>query len=171
MNGEFISSYLKDVEKRFHGLKSLADRALSQVRDEELPVAIDEESNSVTVIMKHISGNMIHRWTDPFAPEEKKPPRDRDLEFIVTSEDTRTVIFKRWEEAWSAFFTTLSQLNSDDFERIVTHRGREYTLLEALNGQLVHYAQHVGQIIFLAKHFRGANWESLSIPRKRERSH
>ncbi|KON29832.1 hypothetical protein AC482_05500 [miscellaneous Crenarchaeota group-15 archaeon DG-45] len=167
MDGDFASSYLRDVEQRFHGLKSLADRALSQVKDDELSVAIDEESNSIAILMKHISGNMIHRWTDPFAPPEKRPPRDRDMEFTVTEEDTKTALFERWEEAWSAFFKSLGRFDPGDLGRIVTHAGREYTLLEALNDQLVHYAGHVGQIIFLAKHFRGRDWQSLSIPRKR----
>jgi len=167
MINDFSSIYLKDVEKRFHGLKSLADRALSQVKDEELSVAIDEESNSVAIIMKHTSGNMINRWTDPFAPDEKKPPRERDSEFVVKEEDTKSVLFEKWEEAWNAFFKTLRKLEPEDLERTVTHGGKDFTLLEALNGQLVHYAQHVGQIIFLAKHFRGNEWDSLSIPRKR----
>jgi hypothetical protein len=166
MDDDFSSSYLKDVEQRFHGLKSLADRALSQVRDDELSVAIDKESNSITVIMKHIIGNMVYRWTDPFAPEEKRQPRHRDLEFVVMEADTRKVVFERWMDAWDIFFKTLGQLNSKDLGRILFYKGREYTLLESLNGGLVHYAQHIGQIIFLAKHFRGTAWESLSIPRK-----
>jgi hypothetical protein len=168
MERDITISYLKDVEQRFHGLKSLAERGLSQVKDEELPVAIDEESNSITVLMKHIIGNMIYRWTDPFAPEEKRKPRQRDLEFLVKEEDTKNAVFEAWMNAWSIFFKTLSQFTPQDLGRILFYKGRQYTLLESLNGGLVHYAQHIGQIIFLAKHFRGTEWESLSIPRKRE---
>ena len=163
----FESNYLKDVERRFIGLKSVSDRALDQVMEEELSVALDEEDNSITILMKHISGNMVHRWTNPFAPEKDRPPRYRDTEFIVENKDVKRVVFEGWEKAWDAFFKTLSQLKPYDVERIVTHRGNEYTLLEALNGQLVHYAQHIGQIMFLVKHFRGNDWVSLSIPRKR----
>ena len=92
---DFTSTYLKDIKQQYQDLKSLADRALSQVKDEELPIAIDEESNSLTVLMKHLSGNMIHFWTDPFSPEDERPTRHRDLEFVVEEGDTKEVAFER----------------------------------------------------------------------------
>ena len=168
MAGEIASRYLENVEKSARGIKSVADRALAQVKDEELSLAIDEESNSITTIMKHITGKMIHSWADPFASLEERPHRDRDSEFIVKAGDTRETVFGGWEEAWNAFFEALDNFTPDDLLRNITeHGGREFTLLEALNNHLVHYSRHVGQIIFLAKHFRGSEWKYLSRPRKR----
>jgi hypothetical protein len=168
MVGEIASRYLKNVERSARGIKSVADRALAQVKDEELSVAIDDESNSITTIMKHIIGKMIHSWADPFASLEDRPVRDRDSEFIVKTGDTREEVFGRWEDAWNAFFEALGSFTPEDLLRTITeYGGREFTLLEALNNHLVHYSRHVGQIIFLAKHLRGSDWEYLSTPRKR----
>jgi len=162
--GQNIESiYLKDVNKKFRDLKSQAERALVQVRDEELPVAINEGSNSITVLMKHISGNMIHLWTEPLAPLEEKPPRKRDEEFIVLEDDTKVKVFERWEEAWSTFFKTLSLLTAEDLTKNMTHARRTYTLLEGLNLQFVHYGEHIGQIISLAKYFRGKEWKPIGF--------
>lgn len=164
---DLASMYLKDVTQRFRSLKALADRALSQVRDGEFTRTLDEEGNSVMILMKHLSGNIVNRWTDPFASDEDKPPRDRDDEFVVIGKDTKKTVFDKWENAWTALFLTLEGFSPEDLGRIVSHMGRSSTLMEALNSQIVHYAQHVGQVIFLGKHFREADWESLSIPRKR----
>ena len=155
--------YLQDMGQRLLSLKAHADRALAQVRDEELFASIDDVSNSVAVLMKHMAGNMVHNWTTPFASDEEKPVRDREGEF--EAKDDKETIFGLWEKGWSILLDAVSGFTEADFERKVTVRWREYTLLESLNRQLVHYAQHVGQIIFLAKHFRGKEWESLSIPR------
>lgn len=168
MVGEFASRYLKDVERSARGIRSVADRALAQVKDEEVSVAMDNESNSITTIMKHITGKMIHSWADPFASLEDRPHRDRDSEFIVKTGDTREEVFRRWEEAWNTFFEALGNFDPEDLLRTITeYGGREFTLLEALNNHLVHYSRHVGQIIFLAKHFKGSDWKYLSTPRKR----
>ena len=156
--------YLQDMGHRLSSLKAHADRALAQVRDEELFTSIDGVSNSVAVLIKHIAGNMIHNWTYPFAPDEEKPVRDREGEFEA-GEDTRDGIFRLWEEGWSVLLDAVTGFTEADLERRVVVRWMEYTLIESLNRQLVHYAQHVGQIIFLAKHLRGEEWESLSIPR------
>jgi len=164
---DLSSTYLKDVNQRFRSLKTLADRTLSQIRDGELSQALDEQGNSIMVLMKHLSGNIINRWTNPFASDEDKPPRDRDNEFVVTDKDTKKVVYDKWEKAWAALFLTLGGLFSEDLGRIVYHMGRSSTLIAALNSQMIHYAQHVGQMIFLGKYFRKADWESLSIPRKR----
>ncbi len=168
MRGNIASRCLRNVETSARGIKSLADSALAQVKDEELSVVIDEESNSITTIMKHISGKMIYSWADPFASLEDRTVRDRDSEFVVRVGDTRKVVFGRWSEAWNAFFIALGQFTPDDLLRIIIEfGGREVTLMDALINHLVHYSRHVGQIIFLAKHFRGSDWESLSSPRKR----
>jgi hypothetical protein len=164
MSADLAYDYLQDMENRLRSLKGLADRALSQVRDQELFTSIDGVNNSVAVLMKHMAGNMVHNWTYPFAPDEEKPPRDREAEFEAGG-DTKDAIFGLWEEGWSVLLDAMTGFNEADLESRVIVRWREYTLIESLNRQLVHYAQHVGQIIFLGKHFRGEDWESLSIPR------
>ncbi len=156
---EIGSIYLKDVNKKFRDLKDQADRALNQVKDSELPVRLNEGSNSVSILMKHISGNMIHLWTIPFAPIEDKPSRDRPTEFVVNDDDTREKLFENWEEAWSRFFKSLSLFTAEDLKKPMTHARRTYTLMEGLNLQLVHYGEHIGQIISLAKYLRGKDWK------------
>ncbi len=167
MSENVVAIYLKDMRKQLRGLKTLADRALSQVKDEEYPVEIDEESNSITILMKHVSGNMTTLWTRPLAPAEEWPTRYRDLEFTLTEEDTRDAITKRWDKAWNGLYKTLDGLTAEDLLATMTIRGNDSTLMEVLNGQYRHYAVHVGQIVFLAKHFRVTDWDSLSVPKKR----
>ncbi len=161
----FESIYLKDVRHRFQQLKSLAERAIAQVTDEELFTKIDEESNSVAILMKHLAGNMLHNWTDPFKPYDERPKRFRDGEFEIETGDEKAEIFARWEEGWGRLFNAIERLKEEDLTRNIEIRWRQYSLIEAINRQLVHYAQHVGQMIFIAKHFRLGDWQSLSIPR------
>jgi hypothetical protein len=167
MSEKIAEKYLEDMRKQMRGLKTLADRALAQVKEEELPVEIDEESNSVTILMKHVSGNMTTLWTRPLAPSEDWPPRYREQEFVSTTEDTREALSERWEKAWSGLFETLDGLSVKDLMGKMTIRGNDLTLMEVLNGQYRHYAVHVGQIVFLAKHFRATNWDTLSVPKYR----
>jgi hypothetical protein len=165
MGSKIGSGYLKDIAYRSRQLKSLADRAIAQVTEEELFSQIDEESNTIAILMKHLAGNMIHRWTDPYGPDENKPKRNREGEFEIETGDVKAELFERWESGWAHFFVALERFKAEDLTRKVLIRWREYALLEAINRQLIHYAQHVGQIIFLAKHFKLGDWESLSIPR------
>lgn len=158
---------LNDIENRLRSIKSTADRALEQVKEEELFIEIDEESNSLAIIMKHMSGNMLHTWTNPFTPVEEKPDRKRDTEFVIEGGDTGDTIQKRWEAGWKALFDAFELFQEEKLTKKVTSRGRELILLEMLSRQLVHYAQHVGQILFLGKHIRGSDWKSLSIPKKK----
>ena len=167
MSEKVAAIYLNDIGHQLRSLKTLADRALSQVEEEELPVEIDEESNSITIIMKHVSGNMTTLWTRPLAPAEEWPSRYRDMEFTLTEEDTKKAITERWNNAWEALFKTLDGLKVEDLIGTMTIRGKDSTLMEVLNGQYRHYAVHVGQIVFLAKHFRVMDWDSLSVPKKR----
>jgi hypothetical protein len=167
MSEKVAAIYLKAIGQQSRGLKTLADRALSQVKDEELPLEIDEESNSITILMKHVSGNMTTLWTSPLAPVEEWPPRHRDLEFTYAEEDTREAVTAKWDKAWNTLFETLDRLSVEDLTSLMTIRGKDSTLMEVLNGQLRHYAVHVGQIVFLAKHFRVRDWDSLSVPKKR----
>jgi hypothetical protein len=167
MSEKVAELYLKDMGKKLRNLKTLADKALTQVKDEELPVEIDEESNSITILMKHVAGNMTTLWTRPLAPAEEWPTRFRDLEFTLTEGDTREAITERWDKAWNGLFKTLDGLNVEDLLGTMTIRGNNSAMMEVLNGQYSHYAVHVGQIVFLAKHFRVRDWDSLSVPKKR----
>jgi hypothetical protein len=117
--------------------------------------------------MKHIAGNMFSRWTDFLTTDGEKPNRQRDLEFVIKPETTKDEIRAYWESGWQCLFNALEPLHPADFEKTVMIRGEAHTIVQAINRQLMHYAQHIGQIVFLAKHFRSAEWKSLSIPRNR----
>jgi len=168
MSDSIAIAYLQDVRQRFRELKDLADRALAQVPDKELAFTLDPEANSIALLLKHLAGNMRARWRAPFVSDGEEE-RQRDLEFETEAQDTRAELVERWEEGWRCLFETLDSLSSEDLLRTVCVRGREYSMVETINRQLVHYAGHVGQIVFLAKHYRSADWQSLSIPRRRSR--
>ncbi len=167
MSQEIPDLYLKSMRHQLKGLKNQADKAIVQVKDDELPIVLDDESNSITILMKHVAGNMTNLWTRPLAPVDEWPERKRDLEFTYTKEDTRDRVEEKWNSAWSALFVTLDGLESKDLLTNMTVRGKDSNLIEVLNSQYSHYALHVGQIIFLAKHFRVRNWNTLSVPKKR----
>jgi hypothetical protein len=169
MNDRVAEQYLSDVRHRFHELKGLADRALAQVRDDELSLMLDPEANSVALLVKHLSGNMRARWRAPFV-SDGEDQRERDREFEAEKQDTRVALVERWEEGWRYLFQTLDALTVEDLLRTLEVRDRSYPVLEALNRQLVHYAGHVGQIVLLAKHYRSGGWQLLSIPRRRPQS-
>ena len=157
--------YLEDVLVQFKKLKVMGDKALAQVDEEQFFATLDPESNSLALIMKHMSGNMRSRWTDFLTTDGEKPDRHRDTEFERDTADTRVQLFSRWEHGWSLVFGAVAALTPADLEKSITIRGESHTVVEALNRQLSHYAQHVGQIVFLAKHLAGPNWKTLSIPR------
>jgi hypothetical protein len=157
--------YLEDAVAQFRGLKRLADRALWQVDDAQFFAQLDAESNSLALIVKHVAGNLISRWTDFLTADGEKPGRRRDSEFLIEPGDTRAALMERWETGWQRLFDALAPLTPDDLMRTVRIRGEEHTVVQAVNRQLTHYADHVGQIVFLAKHYAGANWKTLSIPR------
>ncbi len=159
--------YLEDAIASFRAYKMLAEKALEQLKDEELFVTIDEESNSIAIIMKHIAGNMFSRWTDFLNTDGEKPDRNRDQEFLMQSGASKEEIRDYWDKGWECLFAALEPLQPEDFERTVFIRGESHTVVQAINRQLTHYAYHIGQIVFLAKHFRSSKWQSLSIPRNR----
>ena len=159
------SHYLKDAAAQLHGLKALADKALAQVTGEELFATLDPESNSIAVIMKHLAGNMLSRWTEFLTSDGEKSDRNRDSEFEVTPGQTRTALLAQWESGWQCLFDAIGPLSEDDLSKTVLIRGQEHSVIEAINRQLTHYACHVGQVVFLAKHLRSKDWQSLSIPR------
>ncbi|MDH3493403.1 MAG: DUF1572 domain-containing protein [Acidobacteriota bacterium] len=163
---EVIENYRDSAFETFRAYKKLAEKAMIQVSDEDFFRPLCEESNSIAVNVKHISGNLESRFTDFLTSDGEKPDRDRDSEFII-DENARDRLMERWEYAWNILFDTIESLTADDFRKNVTVRGESHTIAEALNRQLTHYAYHIGQIVFLAKHFRSANWKTLSVPRNR----
>lgn len=163
---KFTTSYLDDSLDLFRYYKKLAERAMEQATDEQLFAALDEESNSIAIVVKHITGNMRSRWTDFLATDGEKPNRDRDSEF-VDPPATREALLQLWEEGWAHVFRALEPLSDEDLRGTVTIRGEEHSVMQAVNRQVAHYAYHVGQIVMLAKHFAHAGWQSPSVPRNR----
>ncbi|HEX7960736.1 MAG TPA: DinB family protein [Terriglobales bacterium] len=158
-------AYMEEALRSLRGHKRLAEGALSQLSDKELFETIDSESNSVAIILKHMAGNMRSRWTDFLSTDGEKPDRNRDQEFVIDEHTTREALMNIWERGWQYVFDTLQALQQDDVSRIVTIRGQEHTVLQAINRALAHYAYHVGQIVFLAKHLKSSEWKTLSVPR------
>ena len=166
MDGERLArKFLDDVLLNLRKSKRLADDALAQVDDERFFAAPDPESNSLALIVKHVAGNQRSRWTDFLNSDGEKADRNRDGEFELEGGDSRVALMARWEAGWALLFETIEGLGPDDLARTVTVRGEAHTVLQAIGRQLVHYAHHVGQIVFLAKHLAGPGWTTLSVPR------
>jgi hypothetical protein len=157
--------YIDDAILQLRKLKAQADKALAQTSDEHLFATLDPESNSIAIIMKHMAGNMRSRWTDFLTSDGEKPDRERDTEFELDAADTRERVFALWEDGWARTLGALTSLTPADLGRTVHVRGEPHSVVEAINRQLTHYAAHVGQIVLLAKHYAGADWTTLSIPR------
>jgi len=165
MSLEVSKHYLEEVRRQLAGHKRLGAGALLQLKDEESFVGLDQESNSVAVIVKHIAGNMRSRFTDFLTTDGEKPDRHRDQEFELTAATTRTDVMRWWDNGWAIVFSAIDPLKPEDVMRTVTIRNEPHTVLQAINRQVAHYAQHIGQIVFLAKHFRSSEWKTLSIAR------
>jgi hypothetical protein len=161
------SAYLDDVRLQFRKLKKLAEDALAQVKDDELNLTLDAESNSLAVIMKHMAGNLRSRFTDFLTTDGEKPDRNRDGEFEIAGNPARAAAFADWDSGWSRLFETLDALTPADLLKDVHVRGERLSVIQALDRQMTHHAYHVGQIVFLAKHLRSAEWKNLSMPRRR----
>jgi hypothetical protein len=157
--------FLDDGLLQLRKLKAQADAALRQVEDPDLFRTLDDESNSIAVIMKHMVGNMRSRWTDFLTSDGEKPDRHRDNEFVIGPAEDRARIFAGWEEGWQLLLQVVASLTPDDLGRTIRIRGEAHTVLEAIQRQMTHYAAHVGQIVLLAKHFAGPRWRTLSIPK------
>jgi hypothetical protein len=162
---DVASHYLEEVRKQFRGHKRLAEGAMDQLRDDEFFVTLDPESNSVALIVKHLAGNMRSRFTDFLTTDGEKPDRNRDQEFELGGSPTRAQLMLQWEDGWNVVFSAVDGLRAGDLMQTVTIRQQPHTVLQALNRQLAHYAYHVGQIVFLAKHLRSQEWKTLSVPR------
>lgn len=162
---EFTTSYLADSLAVLRYYKNLAERAMAQIADDQFCTVLDGEMNSIAVIVKHMAGNMRSRWTDFLSTDGEKPNRNRDSEF-VDPPATRAAVLAIWEEGWQTVFSAIEPLSAQDLERSVTIRGEPHSVMQAINRQIAHYSYHCGQIVLLAKHFKHADWQSLSVPRR-----
>src|SRR5947207_1988995 len=159
--------YLEDALRTFRNYKKLAERAFAQISDDDFFRTIDEESNSIAINIKHMAGNMLSRWTDFLTTDGEKPERNRDMEFVMLPETTKEEMLAYWEKGWKVTLEAIEPLTSDDLMRTVAIRGQDHTVVQAIDRQMAHYAYHVGQIVYLAKHFKSSQWESLSVPKNK----
>jgi hypothetical protein len=157
--------YLEEARRQLRGHKRMGEGAMAQLRDEDFFVTLDAEANSVAILVKHLAGNMRSRFTDFLTSDGEKPDRFRDREFELSPATTRAEVMNWWEQGWATVFGAIDPLKPEDVMRTVTIRGEPHTVLQAINRQIAHYAQHIGQIVFLAKHLRSNEWKTSSIPR------
>ena len=156
--------YLNVIQERFQAVKELGDKTIAQLEHEQLHWSYNEDSNSIAVIVKHMSGNMVSRWTDFLTTDGEKQTRNRDDEFY-DSLTSKEELIKVWENGWQVFFDTLKELTEEDLLKVVKIRGAQHTVVEAIERQMAHYASHVGQIVYIGKQIKGEEWETLSIPK------
>jgi hypothetical protein len=165
MAHELTTSYIKDSTSLFRYHKRLVESAMAQCPDPGLFATLDKESNSIAIIVKHMSGNMRSRWTNFLTSDGEKPDRDRDSEFEEPPK-TRAELFTTWDDGWKIFLEALDSLTDADMNKTVMIRAEPHSVMQAINRQMAHYASHMGQIVFLAKHFAGDDWKALTVPRK-----
>jgi hypothetical protein len=158
--------YLKTVIIRFKDAKVTAEKAIAQLTESELFWAPNEESNSVAIIVKHMSGNMVSRWTDFLTSDGEKPNRNRDNEFVIDIQ-TKEQMMELWGYGWDTLFNALESIEDDQLLNIITIRNEPHTVMEAIERQMYHYSYHIGQIIYIAKVLKSSNWKTLTIPRKK----
>ena len=165
MNTQFAQEYLTDSVDRFRKMKSQAEGAISQISAEEFFKTLGDSDNSVAIIVKHLAGNFISRWTDFFTTDGEKPDRDRDTEFEIYEDDSKAKILEMWYVGWERLLNTLENIKTEDLSKKVSIRHEEHSVVQAINRQLTHTSYHVGQIVFLAKYIAGEKWKTLSIPK------
>lgn len=158
--------YLKIIKENFSGQKALAEKAFAQLKERDFFYKPDSESNSIAIIIKHMSGNMLSRWTNFLTTDGEKPNRNRDNEFIDDN-CSQLELMQNWERGWSALFNAINNLKTKDLLKKVYIRGEEHTVIRAINRQVSHYGYHVGQIVYIAKHLKTIEWQSLSIPKRK----
>jgi Protein of unknown function (DUF1572) len=160
--------FLKVVTQELQKLKAQGDKAIAQLSDDrKLHVRLDQESNSIDIVVRHLVGNMLSRWTDFLTTDGEKPTRKRDAEFEPAPNLTRGELTGMWEKGWTCLFSTLGSLKSADLQQTVRIAGKEMSAMDAILRQFSHYAAHVGQIVFLSKHLEWQHWQPLSLPRKK----
>ena len=158
------ANYLESVRKQFAYYQMLGDKTFEQLSEEQLFWRYNADSNSIAIIVKHLWGNMLSRWTDFLEADGEKAWRNRETEFAQTIQN-RAELLQKWEEGWQCLFQALDQVTSDNLEQLIYIRNQGHTVMEAINRQLAHYAYHVGQIVFIGKMLKGQQWQSLSIPK------
>jgi len=166
MSEKILQNFLDETIESFRSYKKLAEKSFAQVSDEEFFKVIDAEANSMAAITKHIGGNLRSRWTNFLMSDGEKPDRNRDSEFVA-DDDTRESLMQFWENGWNRLFETLQSLTVEDLGKIVQIRGEDFTVVKAINRAAMHTASHIGQITFLAKHFRSSEWKTLSVPKNK----
>jgi len=164
------TSYLKSVKKQFLYYKMLGEKAMEQLEPEQLFVSVNEDTNSIAVIVKHLTGNMLSRWTDFLTTDGEKEWRNRDAEF-ENDLQTKEAVLEIWNKGWDCFLAALDSLKPEQLSEIIYIRNEGHTVIEAINRQLAHYPYHVGQIVFYAKLLKKGNWDSLSIPKNKSNSY
>jgi hypothetical protein len=164
------AAYLTDIQRTFRNYRTLAERALEQVTDDQVFTTIDPDANSIAIIMQHLAGNLRSRFLDFLTSDGEKLDRNRDTEF-EPHQMLRADLLRRWDEAWQIALGSIDALRSEDLNRTIYIRGEAFAVVEALNRSATHAAYHVGQIVLLAKHFAGAEWRSLSIPKGQSAAH
>lgn len=164
MSMNIAATYLKVVQERFEVVKELGDKTIAQLEQEQLHWSFNEDSNSIAIIVKHLNGNMVSRWTGFLMTDGEKQTRDRDDEFYdsITSKEELVAV---WENGWQVVFDTLKELTEEDLLKVVKIRGAQLTVIDAIERQMAHYASHVGQIVYIGKQIKGEEWETLSIPK------
>lgn len=159
-------NYLDSAKTEFIKLKALGDKSFAQLEAAEFHYKPDAEANSIALIIQHLSGNMISRWTDFLTTDGEKPDRNRDQEF-EEKEQSKDELLHTWEKGWKVFIHALDSLTADDMMKEVTIRGEKHTAIQAINRQLTHYGYHIGQIVYLAKHIKSSDWKTLSIAKNK----
>ncbi|WP_409274616.1 DUF1572 family protein [Neobacillus sp. SCS-31] len=161
------TEYLKTVTKQFMEAKVTAEKAMNQLTESELFWTPNEESNSIAIIVKHMSGNMVSRWTDFLTTDGEKPNRNRDGEFVVGNIQTKEQVMEVWERGWETFLAALGDIKEEHLLKTMTIRNEPHSVIEAIERQMYHYSNHVGQIIYIAKILKSSDWKTLTIPRKK----
>ena len=163
---EVNSQFLESAKKQFLYYKTLGEKAINQLQDEQLFISLNEETNSIAQIVKHLSGNMLSRWTDFLTSDGEKEWRNRDDEFVDTYESKKELL-ENWNKGWDCLFNAINPLKPEQLSEIIYIRNEGHSVVEALNRQLAHYPYHIGQIVFYAKLLKKTEWESLSIPKNK----
>ncbi|HEX8268984.1 MAG TPA: DUF1572 family protein [Flavobacterium sp.] len=167
---EINATYLESVKKQFSYYKALGEKAIAQLEPEQLFISLNEETNSIAIIINHLSGNMLSRWTDFLTTDGEKEWRNRDAEFehVLT---TKEQVMEAWNKGWQCVFNAINPLEPEQLSEIIYIRNEGHTVADAINRQLAHYPYHIGQIVFYAKLLKTSKWESLSIPKNASKSY
>jgi len=159
------NNYLNDIILELRKYKEMGEKAMAQVNDEDFFTELSDVDNSIAITVKHMAGNMRSRWRNFLTSDGEKDDRHRDTEFEIYDDDSRESLMLKWDDGWELCFQAIEPLKAEDLETTIYIRAEAHTVLQAINRQLTHYAYHIGQIVYLSRHFAGANWKTLSVPK------